>query len=66
MFLWQVKLALLLEACAGVTLTQDLEGRPMLCELLRDTAQGRDDGLREMLGLLVLRAWELKDAEGDT
>ena len=30
MFLWQVKLALLLEARAGVALTQDLEGRPML------------------------------------
>jgi hypothetical protein len=29
-FLWQVKLALLLEARAGVSLTQDLEGRPML------------------------------------
>ena len=29
-FLWQVKLALLLEARAGVALTQDLEGRPML------------------------------------
>ena len=56
MFLWQVKLALLLEACAGVALTQDLEGRPMLCELLRDTALGRDDGLRGLLGLLVLRA----------
>ena len=55
-FLWQVKLALLLEACAGVALTQDLEGRPMLCELLRDTALGRDDGLRGLLGLLVLRA----------
>jgi len=37
-FLWQVKLALLLEAHAGVALTQDLEGRPMLGELLRDTA----------------------------
>ena len=56
MFLWQVKLALLLEACAGVALTQDLEGCPMLCELLRDTALGRDDGLRGLLGLLVLRA----------
>ena len=37
MFLWQVKLVLLLEARAGVALTQDLEGRPMLGELLRDT-----------------------------
>jgi hypothetical protein len=36
-FLWQVKLVLLLEARAGVALTQDLEGRPMLGELLRDT-----------------------------
>ena len=55
-FLWQVKLALLLETRAGVALTQDLEGRPMLGELLRDTALGRDDGLRGLLGLLVLRA----------
>jgi len=55
-FLWQVKLALLLEARAGVALTQDLEGRPMLGELLRDTALVRDDGLRGLLGLLVLRA----------
>ena len=39
-FLWQVKLALLLEACAGVALAQDLEGRPMLGELLRDTLLG--------------------------
>ncbi len=30
MFLWQVKLTLLLEARAGVALTQDLEGRPTL------------------------------------
>jgi hypothetical protein len=44
-----------LEARAGVALTQDLEGRPILGELLRDTALGRDDGLLEMLGLLVLR-----------
>jgi hypothetical protein len=36
-FLWQVKLALLLEACAGVALTQDLEGRPILGELFRVT-----------------------------
>ena len=55
-FLWQVKLALLLEACAGVALTQDLEGRPMLGELLSDTLLGRDDILRGLLGLLVLRA----------
>ena len=54
-FLWQ-KLALLLEERAGVALTQDLEGRPMLGELLRDTLLGRDDGLRGLLGLLVLRA----------
>ena len=45
-----------LEARAGVALTRDLEGRPILGELLRDTALGRDDGLREILGLLVLRA----------
>jgi hypothetical protein len=51
-----VKLALFREARAAVALTQDLEGRPILGELLRDTARGRDDGLREMLGLLVLRA----------
>jgi len=51
-----VKLALLREACAGVALTQDLEGRSMLGELLRDTLLGRDDGLRGLLGLLVLRA----------
>ena len=54
-FLWQVKLALLLETRACVALTQDLEGRPVSCELLRDTALGRDDGLRVLLGLLVLR-----------
>ena len=54
-FLWQVKLALLLEARAGVALTQDLEGRPMLGELLRDTLLGRDDGRRGLLGLPVLR-----------
>jgi hypothetical protein len=51
----EVKLALFLEARAAVALTQDLEGRPILGELLRDTALGRDDGLRETLGLLVLR-----------
>ncbi len=50
-FLWQVKLALLLEARAGVALTQDLEGRPMLGELPRDKALGRDDGLAGPAGL---------------
>jgi hypothetical protein len=50
-FLWQVKLELLLEVRAGVALTQDLEGRPMLGELLRDTFLGRDDGLQGLLGL---------------
>ena len=54
--LGEVKLALLLETCACVALTQGLEGRPVLGELLRDTALGRDDGLRGLLGLLVLRA----------
>ena len=53
--LWQVKLALLLETRACVALTQGLEGRPVFGELLRDTALGRDDGLRGLLGLLVLR-----------
>jgi len=52
----EVKLALLLEARACIALTQDLEGRPILGELLRDTTLGRNDGLWEMLGLLVLRA----------
>ena len=66
MLLREVKLAVFLEARAGVALTRDLEGRPILGELRRDTALGRVDGLREMLGLLVLRAWELEDAEGDT
>jgi hypothetical protein len=51
----EVKLSMFLEARAGVALTQDLEGRPILGELLRDTVLGRDDGLQEMLGLLVLR-----------
>jgi hypothetical protein len=51
----EVKLAQFLEARACAALTQDLEGRPILSELLRDTALGRDDGLREILGLLVLR-----------
>ena len=51
--LWPVKLALLLETRAYVALTQGLEGRPVSCELLRDTALGRDDGLRGLLGLLV-------------
>jgi len=55
-FLGQVKMSLLLETRAGVTLTLGLEGRPMLGELLRDTALGRDDGLRGLMGLLVLRA----------
>jgi hypothetical protein len=41
---------------ACVALTQGLEGRPMLGELLRATLLGRDDGLRGLLGLLVLRA----------
>ena len=36
----EVKLALFLEARAGVALTQDLEGRPILGELLRDMALG--------------------------
>ena len=40
---------------ACVALTQGLEGRPMLGELLRDTALGRDDGLAGLLGLLDLR-----------
>ena len=46
MFLWHVKLALLLETRACVALAQGLEGRPMLGELLRDTLLGRDDGWR--------------------
>ncbi len=50
-----MNLSLFLAARVGVSLTQDLEGRPILGELLRDTALGRDDGLREMLELLVLR-----------
>ena len=54
-FLREVKLALLLETRACVALTQSLEGRPMLGELLRDKALGRDDGLWGLLGLLVLR-----------
>jgi hypothetical protein len=54
MLLREVKLVMFLEACACASLTQDLEGRPILGELLRDTALGRDDRLREM-GLLVLR-----------
>ncbi len=41
-FLWHVKLALLLETRACGALTQGLEGRPMLGELLRDTFLGRD------------------------
>ena len=51
--LWQVKLALLLETCACVALTQGLEGRPVSCELLRDTALGRDDGLRGLLATVL-------------
>jgi hypothetical protein len=39
-FLWHVKLALLLETRACVALTQGLEGHPMLGELLRDTLLG--------------------------
>ena len=62
-FLWHVKLALLRETRACVALTQVLEGRPMFGELLRDTLLGRDDGLRGLLGLLVLRAGV---NEGDT
>ena len=63
MFLWHVKLTLLLETRACVALAQGLEGRPMLGELLRDTLLGRDDGRRGLLGLLVLK---LEDAEVDT
>ncbi len=55
-FLWHVKLALLLETRACVALAQGLEGRPMLGELLRDTLLGRDDGRRGLLVLLVLIA----------
>ena len=55
-FLREVKLA-----C--VALTQGLEGRPMLGELLCDTLLGRYDGRRGLLGLLVLK---LEDAEVDT
>ena len=42
-FLWHVKLTLLLETRACVALAQGLEGRPMLGELLCDTLLGRDD-----------------------
>ncbi len=51
----EVKLALFLEARACVALTQDLalKDDQFLSELLRDTTLVRDDGLREMLGLLV-------------
>jgi hypothetical protein len=52
----QVKLTLLLEAQACEAMTQDLEGRPMLGELLRDKTMGRDDRLQGLLVLLVLRA----------
>ena len=73
MFLGEMELALLLKTRAGVALTQDLEGRPMLCELLRDTALGRDDGLPGdvddvvfycSFGQLVLRAGRRRG--GDT
>ncbi len=56
MFLWQVKLALLLETRACVALAQGLEGRPMLGDLLCDTLLGRDDRRHGLLGLLVLRS----------
>jgi hypothetical protein len=49
-FLWHVKLALLLETRACVALAQGLEGRPMLGELLRDTLLG---GTREEPGTLI-------------
>ncbi len=62
MFLWQVKLALL-ETRAGVALTQDLEGRPMLGELLRDTLWVR---MTDFGGCWACWSSELEDAEGDT
>jgi|LauGreDrversion4_2_1035121.scaffolds.fasta_scaffold1896857_1 hypothetical protein len=58
--LGEVKLVLLLEPRAGVVLTQGLEGRLILGELLRDTTLGRDDGLGGLLGLLALRAGRLR------
>jgi hypothetical protein len=39
----EVKLELFLEAYACITRTQDLEGHPILGELLSDTTMGRDD-----------------------
>ena len=42
-FLWHVKLAMLLETRACMAMTQGLEGRPMLGELLCDMLLGRDD-----------------------
>ena len=54
MFLGEVKLALLFEARAGISLTQGLEGGPVLGQLLRETAlRGNGGG---PVGLLVLRA----------
>ena len=40
MLLGEVKLAMLLEPGAGKVRSQGLEGRPILRELLRDTALG--------------------------
>ena len=54
MFLGKVKLALLLEARAGIALTQGLVGGPVLGQLLRETAL-RGNGGGPVL-LLVLRA----------
>jgi hypothetical protein len=52
-FLGEVKLALLFEARAGISLTQGLEGGPVLGQLLRETAlRGNGGG---PVGLLVLR-----------
>jgi hypothetical protein len=45
----EMKLVVFLEAIACIALTQDLQGLPILDELLHDTALGRDDRLREML-----------------
>jgi hypothetical protein len=39
----EVKLVMFLEARACIALTQDLEGGPILGELLCDTVMGRDD-----------------------
>jgi hypothetical protein len=49
------------EARATVALTQDLEGRPILCELLRDTALGRDDGSRGGRGEVCVCVLLLQD-----